>query len=541
MDFMSQEEFERGFRLSIPDNFNFAYDIVDEYARTEPNKRALLWTNPAGEARLFTFADISRESKKAANALRSLGIGKGDVVMLTLKRRYEFWFIAVALCRLGSVVIPATHQLTKKDIEYRCNAADVKLIISANDESVLPEIIAAKPQCGTLENIAVVDAEREGFINFSKLSREADEVFRGQRPNENDDIMLMYFTSGTTGMPKMVAHTFTYPLGQLATAAFWHNSDDNSLQMTVADTGWAKAGWGKLYGEWLCGACIFVYDFDRFNPVELLTMLQKHRVTHFCAPPTILRFMINEDMKKWDLSALRWANVAGEPLNPDVYNKFKEATGVRLREGFGQSETTPLLMNSRYMIPRPGSTGFPSPQYDIDLVNNDGEPCEVGEEGEIVIRLDRGHPAGLFRCYYRDEERTKEAFANNMYHTGDMAWRDEDGYYWFIGRSDDVIKSSGYRIGPFEVESALVSHPAVLECAITAVPDEVRGQIVKASVVLAKGYTASPELAKELQNHVKSVTAPYKYPRIVDFVPELPKTVSGKIQRNLLRKRDAEK
>lgn len=542
MDYSSQEDFENNFYLNIPDSFNFGYDIVDEYARTEPNKPAMIWANPVGEERRFTFCDISRMSNKMANALKSLGIGKGDPVMLTLKRRWEYWPLAVALCKLGCVLIPATHQLTRKDIVYRCEAASVKMLISVNESSIINEVNAARPSCSTLMHVASIPAAADGWLDFARLTDESPDTFveSWQRPS-NSDLMLMYFTSGTTGMPKMAAHNFTYPLGQLATAAFWHNSDDSAIHITVADTGWAKAGWGKIYGEWVCGACLFVYDFDKFNPVDMLDMLAKYKVTHFCAPPTVLRFMIKEDLSKWDLSALRWANVAGEPLNPEVYRRFLEGTGVKLREGFGQSETTPLLMTTKWMEPRPGSTGVPSPQYNIGLINPDGEQCEVGEEGEIVVRMDNGHPPGLFQCYYRDPERTREAFANGVYHTGDMAWRDEDGYYWFIGRSDDVIKSSGYRIGPFEVESALLQHPSVVECAITAIPDPDRGQIVKATVVLAKGYESSPTLVRELQNHVKTVTAPYKYPRIVEFVGELPKTVSGKIQRNLLRKADGVK
>ncbi|MDR1600485.1 MAG: AMP-binding protein [Oscillospiraceae bacterium] len=536
LDFHTHEEFEQNFRLDIPEKFNFGYDVVDEYARIAPDKPALLWTNPAGDELRLTFGQIALESNRAANALRSLGLGKGDPVLVTLKRRYEFWIVAPALCKLGCVLIPATHQLTRKDVAYRCEAAGVKAIISVNDPYILAETDAARSQCHTLQHALCILDDRPNWINFTTICADASDRFTP--PDDlpsNDDIMLMYFTSGTTGMPKMVAHDFTYPLGQLATAAFWHNVDDTSLHMTVADTGWAKAGWGKLYGQWICGACLFVYDFDRFSPRDLLDMLAKHRVTHFCAPPTILRFLIKEDLSAWDLSALRWANVAGEPLNPEVYNQFLKATGVRLMEGFGQSETTPLLMNSKWTRPRPGSTGFPSPQYDIDLVNENGESAEVGEEGEIVVKLDKGHPPGLLKYYYRDPTRTAEAFAGGMYHTGDMAWKDEDGYYWFIGRGDDVIKSSGYRIGPFEVESALLEHPAVLECAVTAVPDADRGQAVKATVVLVKGYIASEALKKDLQTHVKRVTAPYKYPRVVEFVPELPKTVSGKILRAQIR------
>lgn len=538
LDFTSHEDFIENFSLTVPENFNFGYDIIDAYGRIAPDKRAMVWCDVDGDERVFTFAQIREQADRAANAFYALGLRKGDAVMLILKRRYEYWFCAVALHKLGCVLIPATYQLTRKDIAYRCQAADIRMIVSVHDERLMREVDAARGECPALLHTACIVEDREGWINFTRAMAQAEPVFVPKQPRPaNDDIMLMYFTSGTTGMPKMVAHSFTYPLGHIATAAFWHNVDDTSLHIAVADTGWAKAGWGKMYGQWICGACVFVYDFERFQPHDLLDVLAKYRVTNFCAPPTVLRFMIKEDLSKWDLSALRWANVAGEPLNPEVYSQFLKATGVRLMEGFGQSETTPLLMTNKWMEPRPGSTGVPSPLYDIDLVNEAGETVDVGEEGEIVVRLDRGRPAGLFQCYYRDEARTAEAFRGGVYHTGDMAWRDEDGYYWFIGRSDDVIKSSGYRIGPFEVESALLEHPSVLECAITAVPDEERGQIVKATIVLTRGYVGSEALKLELQRHVKRVTAPYKYPRIIEFVEELPKTVSGKIQRSLIRKR----
>lgn len=540
MDFTSQEDFEKNYELRIPERFNFAYDIVDEYARLEPDKPAMIWTNMEGEEHRFSFGDMSRKSNQVANFFRSLGLKKGDPVMLVMKRRYEYWFCALALMKLGCVIIPATAQLVKKDVVYRCEAASIKAIVTVYLDEVCRHMEEARPECSTLKHLITL-GDREGWLNLNEGMNSQPETF--VKPDEcdlptNDDMLMMYFTSGTTGMPKMAAHSYTYPLAQIATAAYWHNVNDESLHIAVADTGWAKAGWGKIYGQWICGACLFVYDFDRFVAPDMLRMLEKYRVTSFCAPPTVYRFMIKEDMAAYDLSALKWANTAGEPLNPEVFAQFKKFTGVELHEGFGQSETTPLLMTSKWMKPRMGSTGRPSPAYDIDLVDKDGNSVEAGVEGEIVVRLDKGRPAGLFLGYYRDEEKTAEAFAGGVYHTGDMAWRDIDGYYFFIGRSDDVIKSSGYRIGPFEVESALMEHPAVLECAITAVPHPERGQVVKATIVLSKGYVGSPELIKELQNHVKKATAPYKYPRIVEFVDELPKTLSGKIQRVKIRKED---
>lgn len=542
LDFASQEDFEQHYALNIPPRFNFAYDIVDEYARLSPDKPAMIWTNVAGEERRFTFGDMSRLSDQAAGFFRRLGLKKGDPVMLVLKRRYEYWFCALGLMKLGCLLIPATAQLVRKDIVYRCEAASIRAIIAVDAEDVCRHVEDARPDCPTLAHCITL-SDRPGWLNLHTEMARQTEPFVCPAPEElpdNDDLMLMYFTSGTTGMPKMAVHSYTYPLAQIATAAYWHNVDDSSIHLAVADTGWAKAGWGKIYGQWICGACLFVYDFDRFVATDMLRMLEKYRVTNFCAPPTVYRFMIKEDMASYDLSSLRWANTAGEPLNPEVFAQFKRFTGVELHEGFGQSETTPLLMTSKWMPPRPGSTGRPSPHYRVDLVDAQGMPVEDGVEGEIVVRLDEGHPAGLLKEYYRDPAKTAEVFRGNMYHTGDMAWRDVDGYYYFIGRSDDVIKSSGYRIGPFEVESALMEHPAVLECAITAVPHPERGQVVKATIVLARGFEPSAALVKALQNHVKQATAPYKYPRIVEFVEELPKTVSGKIQRVKIRNGDLE-
>ncbi len=538
-DLTSQEDFEKHFYLNIPEKFNFAYDVVDEYARISPRKRALIWCDLKGNEKTFTFGDISRMSNQAANVFKAHGLRKGDPVLLLLKRRWQYWVAVVALLKIGCVLIPATAQLQKKDIVYRVQASGAKAIMCVEEPEVQEHVLASAGECPGLQLFTLGKAE--GFFNFDAEMAAADPSW--DKPDDlpnNDDIMLMYFTSGTTGMPKMAAHSWTYPIAQTVTAFYWHNVGDQDIHMAVADTGWAKAGWGKIYGQWICGATLFVYDFDRFIAADLLRMISKHHVTSFCAPPTVYRFMIKEDLDAYDLSSLRWANTAGEPLNPEVYDQFLKHTGIKIHEGFGQSETTPLLMTSKWMEPKMGSTGRPSPAYQIALVDENGMEVEDGVEGEICIRLDKGHPAGLFLGYYRNQEQTDAVFYDNLYHTGDMAWRDVDGYYNFIGRGDDVIKSSGYRIGPFEVESALMTHPAVLECAVTAVPHPDRGQVVKATVVLVKnrGYEPCEALVKELQNHVKKVTAPYKYPRILEFVDELPKTVSGKIQRKLIRTDD---
>ncbi len=539
-DFKSQEDFEKHFSLTIPERFHFAYDVIDEYARIEPGKRALIWRDLKGTVKTFTFDDLSRLSNQAANVFKAHGLQRGDKVILMLKRRYQFWIAALGLLKVGCVLIPATAQLQKKDIVYRVNASGARAVICVEEDEVRGHVMAASQECPSLQALFTLGPD-ERFIDFDAELEAASPVW--EKPAElpkNEDIMLMYFTSGTTGMPKMAAHCWTYPIAQTVTAYYWHNLGDNDVHMAVADTGWAKAGWGKMYGQWICGATLFVYDFDRLVASELMDVVTRHKVTSFCAPPTVYRFMIKEDITKYDFSSLRWANCAGEPLNPEVYEQFYRQTGVKIHEGFGQSETTPLLMTTKWMEPKPGSTGKPSPAYDIALVDEDGNEVEDGVEGEIVIRLDHGHPAGLFSGYYRGQEQTDEVFYGGLYHTGDMAWRDVEGYYFFIGRSDDVIKSSGYRIGPFEVESALLTHPAVLECAVTAVPHPDRGQVVKATVVLTKnrGYQPTDALKKELQQHVKEVTAPYKYPRIVEFVEELPKTISGKIQRKLIRTRD---
>lgn len=539
--FSSQEDFIKNFQIEVPDHFNFGYDVVDAWAAEQPDKKALLWTNDKGEHIQFTYADLKKYTDQTAAYFQTLGIGKGDKVMLILKRRYEFWFSIIALHKIGAIVIPATHLLTKKDIVYRCQAATIKMIVAAGEEVILRHVMDALPESPSVEKVVSVGpACPKGFDDFHEGLRSAPPFVRPAAANSNDDIMLMYFTSGTTGNPKMVAHDFTYPLGHIATGSFWHHLHADSLHLTIADTGWGKAVWGKLYGQMIAGANIFVYDHEKFTPADILQKIHDYHITSLCAPPTIYRFLIREDLTKYDLSSLEYCTTAGEALNYSVYETFKRITGLRLMEGFGQTETTLTLGTFPWMEPKPGSMGVPNPQYDIDLLTADGRSAEDGEQGQIVVRTDKGKPLGLFKEYYRDAALTHEAWHDGVYYTGDVAWRDEDGYYWFVGRADDVIKSSGYRIGPFEVESALMTHPAVVECAITGVPDEIRGQVVKATIVLAKDYRekAGPDLVKELQDHVKRVTAPYKYPRVIEFVDELPKTISGKIRRVEIRDKD---
>lgn len=538
-EFSSTEDFKNNYKVQIPDNFNFAYDVVDKWAKISPNKRALCWVNDKHEHRDFTFEEVKEQSDRAASYFQSLGIGKGDKVMLILKRRFEFWFAIIGLHKIGAVAIPATHLLTKKDIIYRNNAATIKAIISTDDEIVIQHVNEAMIESPSVEHrIVCGDNKPQGWDDLHTGLNNAKPFSRPKSVNSNDDISLLYFTSGTTGEPKMVIHDFTYPLGHIVTAKYWHNLNEDSLHLTVADTGWAKAVWGKLYGQWIAGACVFVYDHEKFTPHAMLRLISEYKVTSFCAPPTVYRFFIREDLSQFDLSALKYCTTAGEALNPSVYETWYKATGLKIMEAFGQTETTPTIITFPWMQPKAGSMGVPNPAYDIDLIDIEGRSVEDGESGEVVIRTDKFRPLGLFSGYYRDEKLTKSVYHDNIYHTGDVAWRDDEGYYWFIGRLDDVIKSSGYRIGPFEVESALMTHPAVVECAITGVPDEVRGQVVKATIVLASDYKdrANDRLIKEIQDHVKKVTAPYKYPRIIEFVDELPKTISGKIKRADIRK-----
>ena len=543
IEFDSYEDFFENFKIDVPEAFNFGFDVVDEWARVDPEKRALVWCDDRDEERTFTFDDLSKLSNRAANAFRKLGIGKGDVVMMILRRRWEYWVCAVALCKLGATIIPASLQLTKKDIVYRADSAQVKAVVCVNDEYVCGQMEEALPESPSIENRIIVAGERDGWTPFDQLIEGESDEFerpRGEAGVTSKDIMLIYFTSGTTGMAKAVCHNFAHPLGHIITAKYWQQVEEDALHMSVTDSGWAKFGWGKIYGQWVCGAVVFCYDMEaKFNPRHLLEHLEKYKVTTFCAPPTMFRFMLQEDVTKYDLSSIHHCCIAGEPLNPEVYKKWLDLTGLKLYEGFGQSESSVMLANFQWFEPIPGSTGKPSPLYDIRLVDGNGTVCEDGEEGTIAVMGVKEHPpVGLFTGYYLNDEMTQEKLGGAYYDTGDVAWRDSNGYYWFVGRNDDVIKCSGYRIGPFEVESALLEHPAVVECAITGAPDPIRGQVVKATIVLAKGYEGTPELTKELQNHVKRATAPYKYPRVIEYVKELPKTIGGKIKRAEIRKAD---
>lgn len=536
--FESYDDFMANFQLIVPERFNFGYDVVDARAALQPDKTALIWTNPKGEERVFSFADMKDASDCTASMLASLGIGRGDRVMLMMKRRWQFWPTIVALHKLGATAIPATHLLTPADIVYRCHKAHIKAIVAAGEEIITGHIAEAVKVCPEVQAlVSTGPSVPEGWHDFDSGIAAAAPFVRPAVANENSDVSLIYFTSGTTGEPKMVAHDFTYPLGHIITASFWQNLDATSRHLTLADTGWGKAVWGKLYGQWIAGAEVFVYDYDKFVARDILRVLSDYHMTSFCAPPTVFRFLIREDVGAFDLSALRYCTIAGEALNPSVYEEWLRLTGLRLMEGFGQTETTLTVGTYPWVEPRPGSMGKKGPQYDIDLTDAEGRTVANGEEGELVIHIDRKRPTGLFKEYLDDPELNARAIRDGVYHTGDVAVRDTDGYFWFVGRTDDVIKSSGYRIGPFEVENALMSHPAVVECAVTGVPDDIRGQVVKATIVLAEEYRDSdPEaLAKEIQDHVKRTTAPYKYPRMVEFVDSLPKTISGKIRRVALR------
>ena len=536
-NFVDTTEDENGVLQTIKfkneDKFNFGFDVVDEVARKHPDKLAMVHVSNDKEERRFTFSDIAKYSAKTANFFESLGIKKGDRVMLVLKRHYQFWFSIVALHKIGAIVIPATNQLVDHDFEYRFNAAGVKAIICTADGDTAHQADLAADKCPELQIKVIAHGKRDGWINFDEEIEKFSDVYE-RKPDTpcGKDHSLMFFTSGTTGYPKIAVHDFRYPLGHYITARFWHYVDPDGLHFTISDTGWGKALWGKLYGQWLCEGAVFVYDFERFHSEDILPMFKKYNITTFCAPPTMYRFFIKEDLSKYDLSTIKYANTAGEALNPEVFYQFKKATGLTIMEGFGQTETTLTIGNLYGTTPKVGSMGRPSPMYDIDIVNSDGEPVQTGETGEIVVRTDKGVPCGLFCGYYRDQEKTDAVWHDGMYHTGDTAWRDEDGYFWYVGRVDDLIKSSGYRIGPFEIESVVMELPYVLECAVTGVPDPIRGQAVKATIVLTKGTVGTEELKKEIQNYVKQHTAPYKYPRVVEFRDELPKTISGKIQRN---------
>ena len=566
------------FKVKCPDTFNFGYDVVDDIAENDPDRRAMMWCNPEGEEHLFTFADMKSWSDKTANYLAAHGLGKGDMVMVILRRHYQFWFVATALAKLGAVMVPATFMLKEHDLEYRLNGASIKAVICTSIGTIAQVVDNVVDRCPSVEHLFLVNgagggltekdadgnwlavdgpvgavlsgpegvcavpAKREGWHDFNTGVRSADEGFSRVETHVGDP-MLMYFSSGTSGNPKMVLHDSYYALAHLVTAKHWHNVKPDGLHLTIADTGWGKAVWGKLYGQWIAGANVFVYDFEKFKPVDVLQMIHDHHITSFCAPPTVFRFLIREDLSKFDISSLKYCTIAGEALNPSVYNEWLRLTGIKLMEGFGQTETTLTIATFPWMEPKPGSMGVPNPEYVVDLLKTDGTSAAPGEQGQIVIRTSQGKSLGLFKEYYRNPDLTREVWHDGIYYTGDVAWKDEDGYFWFVGRVDDVIKSSGYRIGPFEVESALMTHPAVVECAITGVPDEIRGQIVKATIVLAKDYkdVDKEHLVKTLQNHVKQVTAPYKYPRVIEFVDELPKTISGKIRRVEIRNKDNQK
>lgn len=545
IEFESYEDFKQNYKVNIPENFNFGYDVVDAWAEEDENKKALVWCNDHGEEKTFTFKDISLISNQAANYFKSLGIRKGSVVMLIMRRRWEYWICAVALHKIGAVVIPGTLQLTKKDIVYRGNAAKVSAIVCIHDQFVINQVEESEPEIPTLKHKIIVGEPQNGWEFFEEKIAQFPNIFErptGDEATTANDIMLVYFTSGTTGMPKMVQHNFAHPLGHIVTAKYWQQVQENKLHMSVTDSGWAKFGWGKIYGQWICGATIFAYDMDKFIPTKLLEVMSRYKLTTFCAPPTMYRFMLQEDVKSYDLSSIKHFSTAGEPLNPEVTKRWFEATGKHIYPGFGQSEGSVLIASFPWFPLRPETMGKPSPIYDIQLLDANGNPVGKNQEGSIcVVDVRHNPPVGLFTGYYMDREMTDKNLLGKYYNTGDMAIEDEEGYYTFIGRNDDVIKCSGYRIGPFEVESAMLEHKAVVECAITGTPDPIRGQVVKATVVLAKGYEPSEDLIKELQNHVKHTTAPYKYPRVIEFVDELPKTIGGKIKRAQIRQEDESK
>ncbi len=537
--FIGAVEDENGCLKSIDfkntETFNFGFDIVDGIADAYPDKLAMIYVDKHHQEKRFTFSDIKRASNQCANYFTSLGIKKGDKVMLVLKRHYQFWFSMVALHKLGAVAIPATNQLKEHDFEYRYKSAGVSAIICTADGDVSDIAEKASVNCPELKTKILVGGVKDGWHDFnSEFVRFSGKYERSFDASAGDDTALMFFTSGTTGNPKMAAHKHTYALGHFVTAKYWHCCERDGLHFTISDTGWGKSLWGKLYGQWLCEGAVFVYDFDKFDSADILPMFAKYQITTFCAPPTMLRMFIKSNLADYDLSSIHHMTTAGEALNPEVFRQFEQATGLKIMEGFGQTETTLTICNLRGTTPKIGSMGKASPQYEVDIVDTDGNSCPIGETGEIVIRTGKGVPCGLFKEYYRDAELTDEVWEGGVYHTKDTAWRDEDGYFWYVSRIDDVIKSSGYRIGPFEIESVIMELPYVLECGVSAEPDEVRGQVVKASIVLTKDTKPSEQLKKEIQEYVKSHTAPYKYPRIIVFKDELPKTISGKIQRNKL-------
>ncbi len=544
-EYKDYDDFSKHCRLKAPKDFNFAYDIIDRYAKEAPEKKALVWIDDnSDEAKVFTFTDISRESKRAAYWLSLKGIKKGDTVMLALRRRYEWWILVPALHRIGAIVINATDQLLQADIEYRTNAADVKMIISYDNPHILGEIEKAMAKSPTVKFLVTVGPEREGWISFHKEYETLDPEFPrpvGEAATHNDDPLLIYFTSGTSGYPKMVLQDYLYPIGHIMTAKYWHGVVDDGLHLTIAETGWAKASWGKIYGQWICGTAQFVYDMNMLKPDKMLQMISKYGLTTFCAPPTVYRFLVRQDLSKYDLSKCQRFSTAGEALNGEVFEKWLEKTGKKIYEGYGQSESTVICGNfMEYSEIRPGSMGRANPCYDISVLNPNGKPVPNGEAGELCINVSNGRPFGLLKGYYKDVSLTAEAFDGGVYHTGDNVYMDDDGYVWFVGRKDDIIKSSGYRISPFEVESILQKHPAVLECAVTGVEDKKRGMAVKATIVLSADYADKDPKEMELimSNFAKENTAMYKCPRIYEFVKELPKTISGKIRRVEIREKD---
>ncbi len=554
-DNTNYESVKSQFNIKIPENFNFAYDVVDKYAELEPQKRALVWCDDNGSSFEMTFLEMSEKSKMAANFLVNHGIKKGDHVLMILRRRWEFWPILLALHRIGAVAIPATNQLLAKDIEYRLNAAKVNMVICLDEKHIFDEINAVRPLTKTVDNFVIVrsieaktsaeseadNLQTDGWIEFhGEFENSSKEFARptGEKATQNSDAMLLYFTSGTSGQPKMVQHNFLYPLGHIITAKFWQNVIDDGLHFSVAETGWAKAVWGKIYGQWIAGAAVFVYDMIQFKPGLLMKKIEEFKVNTFCAPPTVYRYLIRSDLKKYDLSSLKYCVTAGEALNSEVFNKFYEQTGIKMFEGYGQTESTLMAGNFPGMEPKPGSMGKAAPGYNLDVIDSNKNRCKPGDVGSIVLHLDAGKPTGLFIGYCGNDELTKEALNGDLYYTGDTGYFDEDGYIWFVGRNDDLIKSSGYRVSPFEVESIFQQHPAVLECAVTGIPDKHRGQAIKATIVLTKGYSPSKELESEILQFVKSKTASYKHPRIIEFVKELPKTISGKIRRVEIRGED---
>ena len=543
VDFDSYEDFFNNFKLKFEDDFNFGFDVVDKYAEIDPDKIALIWTNDE-EEHTFTFKDMKEYSNKTVNLLKRIGIKKGDKVMLTLKNRYEWWICMIALHKLGAIAIPATHMLKLHDIDFRLKKAEVKAIITVEEDSLLPDYEQAEKELDWDLKKLVIETDRDGWINFNKALEEESPIYERPTGDENpiaDEVFLIYFTSGTSGLPKMVAHKHTYALGHIPTAKYWQNVVEDGVHHTASDTGCGKAVWGNIYGQWIAGTAIFIYDYVRFNGIKLLEKIIEHKVDTFCAPPTVYRFLIKEQIEGYDFSNLKYVATAGEPLPPEVSERFYDISGLRIKEGFGQTETTLSIGTFIWLDAKVGSIGKPSPLYKLKLLDEDDNPVEFGDEGELCFDITEGIPPGLFKEYYKDPVKQAQQVHDGYYHCGDTAWMDEEGYVHFVGRNDDIIKSSGYRIGPYEVESAVLSHEAVRHCAITAYPDEVRGQIVKASIVLQPDVEPSDSLTKDIQNHVKRVTAPYKYPRMVEYVDELPETISGKTRRVEIREKDQKK